>query len=97
MDKDVLFSNGDWFGIVLGFVVMRWLSVGCGKDSKLRFLKIISFGDYYILLWLFFDVGVFYFVLCVECEYFIIFFYILVCYVLMFELLYELVIENKNF
>lgn len=97
LDKDVLPSNGDWSGIVSGFAAMRRLSAGRGKDSKSRFSKTTSLGDYHTLLWSLFDAGVSYLASCAECEHFIIFSYILVCHVLMFELSHEPAIENKNF
>lgn len=45
---------------------MKWLSGGCGKDNRLKFLKIYSVGDYQNLLKLFFDVGVLYFIYVVN-------------------------------
>ena len=62
LDRD----NGDWSGIVSSFAAMKRLSGGRDKDSKLRFSKTSSLGDYQTLLWSLFDAGMPYRMPCAE-------------------------------
>ena len=64
LDRDNLSNNGDWSGIVSSFAAMKRLSGGRDKDSKLRFSKTSSLGDYQTLLWSLFDAGVVSYPMC---------------------------------